>query len=462
MRRKLPDWFRFTLLVSVVVTAAALLSPTARADERRTLIRNAALILTMDPSVGQGELGLIANAELLFEGDTIVAVGERLPQHGASVVDAAGKMVMPGFVDTHNHLWQSLIRGCGTSADLNAWLAACVSPLFGFSFSQADVYAGVRLSTLDLIATGVTTTVDFSHAFTPEFVRANIQALSDSGLRFAFAYRGSDNPAVIADMRLVKRTLIDPDPRAVFQVGSHPGTQPAFLPGLMAMATLAQELNVQLHVHLLENISQRANLPFEALAQANALGPNLLGAHGIHLNDSEIQILAEHDARITHNPLSNMRLASGVIRLPALKDAGVQVGLGLEGDTNDMFNNMRAAVGLQRATSLRADVTPTMAQVLRMATVEGAAVLNISDRIGSLKVGKKADLIIVDAGAMNFAPTFDAVSQIVLNTQPQNVEWVFVDGRALKRKGKLVGVDQDTIARNAQAAANRIRQFLFP
>ena len=103
-----------------------------------------------------------------------------------------------------------------------------------------------------------------------------------------------------------------------------------------------------------------------------------------------------------------------------------------------------------------------MAQALRMATVDGAAVLNLSDRIGSLTVGKKADLIILDAGAVNFAPTFDAVSQIVLNTQPQNVEWVFVDGRTLKRKGKLVGVDQDTIVRNAQAAANRIRQFLFP
>ena len=464
MPRNLPDWFRFTLLVSIVVTPV-LLSPTARADERRTLIRNAALILTMDPSVGQGELGLIADADVLFEGDTIAAIGKRLPPHGASVVDAAGKIVMPGFVDTHNHLWQSLIRGCGTSADLNGWLAACVSPLFGFNFSQTDVYAGVRLSTLDLIATGVTTTVDFSHAFTREFVRANIQALSNSGLRFAFVYRGSPDPDVIADMRLVKRTLIDPNPRAVFQVGAHPGTQPSFLPRLVAMANLAQELNVQLHVHLLENISQRADQPFAALAQANALGPNLLGAHGIHLNDNEIQILAEHNARIAHNPLSNMRLASGVIRLPALKDAGVQVGLGLDGgtnDTSDMFNDMRAAVGLQRAISLRADVTPTMAQVLRMATVDGAAVLNMSDRIGSLTVGKKADLIIVDAGAVNFAPTFDAVSQIVLNTQPQNVEWVFVDGRALKRKGKLVGVDQDTIVRNAQAAANRIRQFLFP
>ena len=457
--------FRFAVVVSSVLAASAGLSSAARADERPTLIRNAALILTMDPTAGQGELGTIADADVLIEGDTIAAVGKRLPRHGADVVDAAGKIVMPGFVDTHNHLWQSLIRGCGANADVNGWLNACVFPLFGFNFSQADVYAGVRLSTLDLIATGVTTTVDWSHAFTPAFVRANIQALSDSGLRFAFAYRGSSDPAVIADMRIVKRTLIDPNPRAVFQVGSHPGTESFFLPGLVAMTNLARELNVQLHVHLLENISQRADMPFDALAQANALGPNLLGAHGIHLVDSEIQILADHDARILHNPLSNMRLASGVIRLPSLKEAGVQVGLGLDGgtnDTSDMFNNMRAALGLQRATSLRADVTPSVTQVLRMATVDGAALLNMSDRIGSLTVGKKADVIILDPGAVNFAPTFDTVSQIVLNAQPQNVEWVFVDGRAVKRRGKLVGVDQDAIVRNAQAAANRIRQFLFP
>src|SRR5262245_59526647 len=403
-------WFRFTVVVSSVLTASPLLSPAARADDRPTLIRNAALILTMDPTVGQGELGIIADADVLIEGDTIAAVGKRLPRHGADVVEAAGKIVMPGFVDTHNHLWQSLIRGCGTNADVNGWLTACVFPLFGFNFSPADVYAGVRLSTLDLIATGVTTTVDWSHAFTPEFVRANIQALSDSGLRFAFAYLGSADPAVIADMRLVKRTLIDPNPRAVFQVGSHPGTADIFLPNLLAMSRLAKELRVKLQVHLLENISQRNDEAFKALAQANALGPDLLGAHGIHLTDEEISILAAHDVRLMHNPLSNMRLASGVIRLPALKQAGVQVGLGLDGgtnDTSDMFNNMRAALGLQRATSLQANIVPTVNEVLRMATVDGATLLNMSDRIGSLTPGKKADLIVIDPGAVDFAPKFE-------------------------------------------------------
>src|SRR5215467_3030272 len=437
----------------------------APAAPQRTLIRNAAIILTMDPALGQGDLGIIKEADILLTGDIIAAVGKNLQGNGAEVIDATGKIVMPGFVDTHNHLWQSLIRGCGTDMDVNGWLGACVFPLSGFNFSEADVYAGVRLSTLDLINTGVTTTVDWSHAFTPTFARGNIQALSDSGLRFAFAYLGSADPAVINDMRLVKRTLIDPNPRATFQVGSHPGTADIFLPNLLAMSSLAKELRVKLHVHLLENISQRNDEPFKALAQANALGPDLLGAHAIHLTDEEINILAYHDVRIMHNPLSNMRLASGVIRLPALKQAGVQVGLGLDGgtnDTSDMFNNMRAAVGLQRATSLQANIVPTVNEILRMATVGGAKLLDMSDQIGSLTPGKKADLIVIDPGAVNFAPEFEAIPQIVFNTQTQNVEWVFVDGRVLKRKGKLVGVNPDAIMKDAQKVADRIHQFLFP
>jgi 5-methylthioadenosine/S-adenosylhomocysteine deaminase len=415
--------------------------------------------------MGTGELGILEDADLVFEGDKIKEVGRNLNGVGAQVVDATGKIVLPGFVDTHDHLWQSLIRGCATDEDLNGWLAACVFPLAGFNFSAADAYAGVRLSTLDLIRTGVTTTVDWSHAFTPGFVRGNIQALSDSGLRFVFAYRGSADPAVMDDMRFVKRTLIDPNPWATFQVGSHPGTGASFLPNLMAMAKLAKELDVKLHVHLLENISQTADQPFEALEQAGALGPDLLGAHGIHLTDAEIKILAKHDVRILHNPLSNMRLASGVIRLAELKQAGVQVGLGLDGGTNhssDMFSNVRAALGLQRAKLLSANTVPTVSGGLRMATVDGAKLLNMDAQIGSLTPGKKADLIILNPGAVNFAPRFEWISQIVFNGQPANVEWVFVDGRALKRREQLVDVHSEAILEAAQEVANRIKKFLFP
>lgn len=461
----LKDWSR-TLVIAILSSALSGASCSlALADPPRTLIRNAALVLTMDPNVGAGDLGILENADILLEGDKIKTIAPDLKGGGARLVDATGKIVLPGFVDTHNHLWQSLIRGCATDENLNGWLAACVFPLFGFDFLPNDVYTGVRLSTLDLINTGITTVVDWSHAFTPRFVEENVQALGDSGLRFVLAYLGSADPAVIAHMKLIKQSLIDPNPHATFQVGSHPGTAPFFLPNLIAMSDLAKELGVKLHVHLLENISQTGDQAFEALAQAGALGPNLLGAHGIHLTAAEINILATHDVRILHNPLSNMRLASGVIRLPELRQANVQVGLGIDGgtnDTSDMFNNMRAALGLQRAKSLTANTVPTVAGVLRMATVDGAKLLDMDDQIGSLTPGKKADVIILNPGAVNFAPRFEWISQIVFNGQPANVEWVFVDGRALKRRGRLVGVRPEAIVQPAQGVANRIKQFLFP
>ena len=136
-----------------------------------------------------------------------------------------------------------------------------------------------------------------------------------------------------------------------------------------------------------------------------------------------------------------MRLASGIIRLPALHQAGVKVGLGLDGgtnDTSDMFNTMRVAVGLQRATSLQASVFPTVSEVLRMATLGGAEVLDMAARIGSLTPGKQADVLILDPGRANFAPRLNWINQLVFNGQPANVDWVFVDGQPLKAGGRVV------------------------
>lgn len=456
---------RLAIIAFFLVVWTILFCSVSLAEPAKTLIRNAALLITMDSSVGASDLGTRVGADVLIENDKIVAVGQHLSDAGAQVVDATGMIVMPGFIDTHNHLWQSLIRGCGTNGNLFGWLDACEMPMFNsaITLTRAEAYAGVRLSTLDLINTGVTTTVEWSHAFSTEFVRGDIQALTDSGLRFVFAYRGRDNPSAIADIRLVKKTLIDPNPRATFQLASHPSS--AGRQDVKAMARLARELGVKHHVHLLENIADRKENMFDVLAEADALGPDLLAAHGIHLTDEEIRILAAHDVRILHNPLSNMRLASGVIRLPELKQAGVQVGLGLDGganDTSDMFNTMRAAVGLQRAKALRADVFPTVSDVLRMATVDGAKLLGLFDRLGSLTPGKQADLIILNPETINFAPRWDWLSQIVFNGQPRNVEWVFVAGQPLKKQGKLVGVNPSMFVEAAQNASDRIQKALDP
>jgi len=158
-----------------------------------------------------------------------------------------------------------------------------------------------------------------------------------------------------------------------------------------------------------------------------------------------------------------MRLASGVNRLPEMKKRSMKVELDLDGgtnDTSDMFNVMRAAVGLQRAIATDPAVYPTTADVLRMATLGGAEALGMDKEIGSLTPGKRADLQLVDAQAVNFAPKVDWVNQLVFNTQPTNVSWVFVDGRALKREGRVVGIDTAKVVADAQAAADRIKKLL--
>jgi 5-methylthioadenosine/S-adenosylhomocysteine deaminase len=422
------------------------------------LVRNAALVITMDPTLGEGPLGIISNGDVLFRGETLVAAGRGLSAPGATVLDASGKIVLPGFVDGHTHLVQSIYRGGCADQDLLGWLTNCKRPVSD-ALTPPDVYAAVRLSTLDTISTGVTTVVDWAGAWRPELAREYIRALADSGLRFVFAFA---QPRQRADgIKRIKEELIDPNPRATLQVTGLPGMKNLEL--LTAMTEVARALDVMLNVHLLENIRQRDDGEFRSVQQAGALGPDLLVNHAIHLTDEEIGILGAHNVRATYNPLSNMRLASGIMRLPDLHKAGIKVALGLDGgtnDTSDMFSNMRAAVGLQRVQWLRADIFPTVHDVLRMATLGGAEVLDMGETIGSLTPGKKADVVILNPSGVNFAPCWDWVSQIVFNGQPANVEYVFVAGKPLKAAGQLVGVSPPEVVRAAESAAQRVRTAL--
>jgi 5-methylthioadenosine/S-adenosylhomocysteine deaminase len=329
--------------------------------------------------------------------------------------------------------------------------------------TDADIYAAVRLSTLDLITTGVTTVVDWAHLFPPNVAKSNIRALNDSGLRYVFAY--SQRKQERDSIKALKVDLLDHNPLASFQLTGGTGEQSA--EHLTDMVVLAQELNVKLNVHLLEHIQQRQDDPVGILDKtgALALGPNLLVNHAIHLTDEEIARLAQSGVRVAHCPLSNMRLASGIIRLPELHKAGINVGLGLDGgtnDTSDFFATMRAAVGLQRATTLQAMTFPTVLEVLRMATLGGAEVLGLEKNIGSLTPGKNADIIVLDPSGVNFAPKWDWLSQIVFNGQPPNVEYVFVNGRMLKEKGRLLRVSEEDIVAAAELAAERLRGKLNP
>ena len=430
-----------------------------------SLLQQAALVLTMDPHLGAGGLlGQLKDADVLIVGDHIAAVGMHLAApSGVTVIDSRGMIVMPGFVDTHDHLWPSLIRGCATDEDLTGWLSRCTFPLRTTPFSEADAYAGVRLSTAGLIETGVTTVVDWSAPFGPPFIRGNVRGLTGAQLRFAFAMFGAARDG--ADIVALKEAFIDPNPLATLQVATHPA--PGFATHVAEATAVAKALGSKLHVHLLAHRSQVAEDPLGLLqaAGALALGRDLYTAHSIHLSDANIATLAGLGASVSHQPLSNMRLASGIMRYPPMQAAGIRIGLGLDGgtnDTTDMFNTMRAAVGLQRAMSLDAHTSPTVAEVLRAATLGGAEVLDMEHQIGSLTPGKQADVIVIDTQALNFAPVLRPVAQIVFNGQPQNVTWVFVAGRALKEDGKVTGVDVGQLIQAAQAATDHLTPCVQP
>lgn len=424
------------------------------------LIKDAALVVSMDPDLGEGNLGLLKDADILLKGDRITKIGKGIQAPDAFVLDARGKIVMPGFVDVHNHLWQSVIRGCGADQELISWLEQCVFPLSEAQITGREAYAAAKLSTADLINTGVTTVVDDSHSYNPEFVEGNIQALNESGLRFVYAYCGSKDS--FAHMEQIKTEVIDPNPKASFQVCAHPAL--ALLEWLKDTSQQAKKMQVPLNLHLLESQKQLADKPMRAMELAGSFDGKLLLNHVIHLTDSEIAKLAKHDARVAYNPVSNMRLASGIFRFAEMKEAGVKVGLGLDGgtnDTSDFFATMKAAIGLQRAKTLNPKASPTVEEVLRMATLGGAEVLDMEDRIGSLTPGKSADLLILNPQKVHFAPLWDWLSQVVLNGRPSDVEYVFASGKALKVEGEVLNMSEAELVEEAQIISDRLRKFLY-
>jgi cytosine/adenosine deaminase-related metal-dependent hydrolase len=423
------------------------------AMSNRILIRGGT-VLTMDPNLGD-----LAPGDVLIEDDRITAVDRNIDAD-AEVVDATGRIVIPGFVDTHRHIWEAAIRNCAPNATLDDYFVE-VLDTFAPCYRAEDVYASNVAGSLECLNAGITTVVDWSHINnTPEHPDAAIRALQETGIRAQYAY-GSANTSLadywfestIAipgdDVRRVREAYFSSDSGLLTMGLATRGTGFCKDEVVQSEWRLARELGIPLTVHVaMGRLAGRFGM-IQALSKLGLLGPDTTYIHCCYFSDEEWQLVADTGGTISLAPQVEVQMGHGWPPVVKAMEYGLRPSLSIDVVTTvpgDMFTQIRSAFGSERARvnavwwerNEPAEGLLTARQMLEMATVNGAHVAGVEDRTGSLTPGKQADVVILDATALNMAPIHDPVAAVTLCADVSNVETVLVAGEFRKRDGRLL------------------------
>lgn len=442
-----------------------------------TLIRNAT-ILTMNDGfdVVHGAVS-IRDGRIVYVGDEPASAGEEAGSHDV-VIDAAGAYLLPGFVQTHVHLCQTLFRGYADDLRLMEWLRTRVWPMEAAHTPQS-LRAAARLACLELLRGGTTTVLTMETVHDTEAV---FEAVSATGMRATIGKCMMDaaaDPDTPARLREATRASIDESLalRRRWHNSAGGRIRAAFAPRfavsctrelLEEIAALSSRELTLIHTHaseqreeidLVRRVTGRGNIDY--LREVGLLSPRLCAAHCVWVDAAEREQLAAHDAKITHCPSSNLKLGSGIAAVPEMLERGICVSLGADGaacnNHLDMFGEMRLAAMLQSVRHGPGSLTAR--QALWMATRNGARALGLERDIGSIEAGKRADLILVDANRPHMAPAVDPFSTVVYAAGPDDVRMSMVDGEILVRDGAAVRLDAveivDEARREARALAGR-------
>ncbi|GAA0403494.1 amidohydrolase [Paenibacillus motobuensis] len=405
----------------------------------------------------------IVHGYMLIEGDTISYIGEERPEgvEGAETYDGKGLLFMPGLVNSHGHTAMSLLRGYGDDMVLQEWLEQKMWPMEA-KFTPEDVYWGASLSVLEMVKGGTTTFLDMY-----DHMDQVGKVVEESGIRGVLT-RGVIGlcPPELQDQKLAEAIRIARDwhgkaeGRITTMMSPHaPYTCPPDY--IEKFVQAAHDLNLPLHTHMSEtkaevqqNVDQYGVRPVQHLLNLGFFTRPSLVAHAVHLTDEEIEILAAHKVAISHNPGSNLKLASGVARVPELLKAGVTVSLGTDGPASnnnlDMFEEIRLAALIHKGVSGDPTAVPAL-EALRMGTEYGAKSLYLNNT-GKLAAGMKADMIAVNTDQAHFLPRTDYISHIVYSAGPKDVAHVWVDGKQIVRHGECLTLDEERIRYEAQTA----------
>jgi cytosine/adenosine deaminase-related metal-dependent hydrolase/ribose/xylose/arabinose/galactoside ABC-type transport system permease subunit len=418
-------------------------------------------VLSLDPSIGDFD-----SADVLIDGDEIVEVRPGLEVADAEVIDATGMIVMPGFVDSHRHIWEGLLRNIGTDVPLegrSSYISFVLHKLAP-AFRPEDAYVGDLISALGGIDAGITTLLDWSHIQgSPAHTDAVIQALKDSGMRAVFAYGfpwwgkwEERQPSWF--MRAANEHFSNGDGMLSLALAA-PGPEFTDFEVSRDHWKLAREAGARITTHVgVGSYGQDAKV--QEMGEAGLLGPDTTYIHCTTLNDTEIQMIVDTGGTVSLASPVEMMMGHGMPPVQKFLDRGLHPSLSVDVETNvpgDMFNQMRSVIALQRAISTAEGKTPmTAREVLICATLEGARANGLDSKVGSLTPRKKADLIMLRTDRMNVTPLNDPTTAVVTGMDTGNVDTVLIAGRVMKRGGELLHVDWPALKRMAAESRDHV------
>jgi cytosine/adenosine deaminase-related metal-dependent hydrolase len=424
---------------------------------KRVLVRGGH-VLSMDPGLGD-----IHGGDLLIEDDRIAAVAPSVEAGEAEVIDASGCIVMPGFVDSHRHTWETVIRGIAPDVSLAGYFDLVLDQLAP-AYRPEDVYAGNYLGSLEAIDAGVTTVLDWSHINnTPEHADEAIRGLADARLRAVYCYANPNTSLADwwytstleapADIRRVRDRYFSGDGGLMTLAMGTRG--PGFCTPEVVRHDweLARDVGAPISVHVgMGPYAGRFSMVSQ-LAEMELLGPDTTYIHCNYLSDDEFRLIADTGGKVSISPTVEMVMGHGTPPTARALRHGLRPSLSIDVVTTvpgDMFTEMRFLFAQDRLLAHEAAFAAgneqepqllTSREVLEFATIEGARVCGLEERTGSLTPGKQADVLVLRCDHSNTYPVIDPVSTVVLQADTRNVDTVLVAGEALKRDGRLVGAD---------------------
>jgi 5-methylthioadenosine/S-adenosylhomocysteine deaminase len=470
MRRiaKMISLFFFFVLLSPVANLAQ--APAKQPVSIDLLITNATIV-TMD-----GERQIIENGQIAVRGDSIYAVGKGplFPKgtQAKQTIDAKGALVLPGFINGHTHVPMTLLRGLHDDVTLDDWLRKYIFPAEAKNVTEDFVRWGTRLAAAEQIRSGVTTFADmyyFEDAVAEETKAAGMRGvLGETFIDFPAPDNKTNAAMLEYTEKFLKRWQGDP---LIHAAAAPHSIYTCSAKTLQDSAALARKYHAPILIHVAEmkkelddSLKQNGLTPVQYLEKLGVLGPDVLAAHCIFVDEKDRKILADRQVGCVHNPSSNMMLASGVAPVVEERAADIAVGLGTDGPAGsnndlDLMEEMDLAAKLQKITKMDPRALGAKS-VVEMATIEGARALHMEKEIGSLEVGKKADIILIALDEPNAVPMYDIYAQLAYALKGSDVETVVIGGRIVMRDKKLLTLNEPEILAKGREYGKKVEASL--